>query len=73
MAEEKGYLTDAYDEVYKQSQRIRERQADYILQKNEIERNQAEFEWEYENPDTPYEERNVPRDRDWDDYRYEDD
>ena len=47
-----GTLTDAYREVYEQSQRIRERQQDYIIQKNEIESNQAEFERNYEGDNT---------------------
>ena len=47
-----GTLTDAYREVYEQSQRIRERQQDYIIQKNEIERNQAEFERNYNRNDS---------------------
>ena len=43
-----GTLTDAYREVYEQSQRVRERNQDVIMNTRETERRQQEWEREYE-------------------------
>ena len=68
--EEEGALSKAYREVHEQSQRIRERQADYFLQKNEIERNQREWERNYEGKDDNdhYHDHDMEDHRDWDEY-----
>ena len=55
LAEEKGYLTEAYEDVYRQSQRIRERNQDIIIQRRELERQQAEWERNYEGDDGGWE------------------
>ena len=54
LAEEEGPLTKAYREVYEQSERIRERNQDIIIQRKELERQQAEFERNYEGNDSEW-------------------
>ena len=48
MAFEEGPISKAYREVYEQSQRIRERNQDVIMNTRETERRQQEWEREYE-------------------------
>ncbi len=70
-ATEEGPLEKAYREVYEQSQRVRERQADYFRWQEEFDRRDREFERNYEgNDDCDHDGEDHP---DWDDYDREDD
>ena len=61
-------------EVYEQSQRIRERQADYFRWQEEFDRRDREFERNYEGDDH-YDDcdHDTEDHQDWDDYEREDD
>ena len=73
-ATEEGPLEKAYREVYEQSQRIRERQADYFRWQEEFGRRDREFERNYEGDDH-YDDcdHDTEDHHDWDDYDRADD
>ena len=74
LATEEGPLEKAYREVYEQSQRIRERQADYFRWQEEFDRRDREFERNYEGDDH-YDDcdHDTEDHQDWDDYDRADD